>query len=118
MSTKIPVVFHKGWDYDYLFIVQELAHEFKVKFEYLGENTEKYKTFPFAIEKYVKKIDKDGNEDITTVSYKIKFIDSVRFMANSLSNIVDNLAEGTHKPKCKDCNFSWTRSCKWQFDKI
>ena len=27
------------------------------------------------------KIDKDGNESVVTLSYKIKFIDSVRFMA-------------------------------------
>ena len=25
-------------------------------------------------------------------------------MASSLSNLVDNLAEGTHKTKCKDCD--------------
>ena len=25
-------------------------------------------------------------------------------MANSLSNLVDNLAEGIHKVKCKDCD--------------
>ena len=25
-------------------------------------------------------------------------------MASSLSNLVDNLAEGIHKIKCKDCN--------------
>ena len=35
------------------------------------------------------KNDKSGNEDITAVSYKIKFIDSARFMANSLSNLVE-----------------------------
>ena len=38
-----------------------------------------------------------------TISYKIKFIDSVRFMGTSLSNLVDNLTEGIHKIKCKDC---------------
>ena len=46
------------------------------------------------IEKEIRKVDKDGNEDVTTISYKIKFIDSAGFMASSLSNLVDNLAEG------------------------
>ena len=50
------------------------------------------------------KIDKDGNESILTISYKIKFIDNARFMAISLSNLVDNLSEEIHKIKCKDCN--------------
>ena len=52
--------------------------------------------------KKVIKIDKDGNESVETISYKIKFINSVRFIATSLSNLVDNLAEGIHKIKCKD----------------
>ena len=38
------------------------------------------------------------------ISYKIKFIDSTRLMASSLSNLVDNLTEGIHKIKCKDCD--------------
>ena len=50
------------------------------------------------------KIDKDGNESVVTISYKIKFIDSARFMAISLSNLVDNLSEEIHKIKCKDYN--------------
>ena len=54
--------------------------------------------------KKVIKIDKDGNESVETISYKIKFINSVRFIATSLSNLVDNLAEGIHKIKCKDCD--------------
>ena len=41
-------------------------------------------------------------KDITkTISYELLFIDCVRFMASSLSNLVDNLAEGIHKIKCK-----------------
>ena len=36
--------------------------------------------------------------------HKKKFIDSARFMASSLSNLLDNLAERVHKTKCKDCD--------------
>ena len=61
------------------------------QFEDLEENTEKYKTFS--------KIDKDGDESVVTISYKIKFIDSARFIASSLSNLDDNLAEGINKIK-------------------
>ena len=39
------------------------------------------------------------------ISYKIKFIDSARFMASSLSNLVGNLAKVIHNIKCKDCDF-------------
>ena len=56
------------------------------------------------IEKEITKIDKDGNGSVVTKSYKIKFIDSARFMATSLSNLVDNLTEEIHKSKCKDCD--------------
>ena len=65
------------------------------------EITEKFKTFSVPIEKEVTNIDKDGNESVVIISYKMKFIESARFMANSLSNFVDNLAEGIHKIKCK-----------------
>ena len=49
-------------------------------------------------------IDKDGNESVETISYKIKIIDIARFMASSLLNLVDNLTEVSHKIKCKDCD--------------
>ena len=57
----------------------------------LGENKEKYKTFSAPIKKEITENDKDGNETIETISHKIKFIDSARFIASSLSNLVDNL---------------------------
>ena len=63
------------------------------------------KSILFPIEKEISKIDKGGNKSVVTISYKIKFIDSARFMATSLSNFVDNLTEGIHKNKCKYCNF-------------
>ena len=37
----------KGSNYDYHFIIKELAKEFEGKIECFGENTEKYKTFQF-----------------------------------------------------------------------
>ena len=33
-----------------------------------------------------------------------KIYDSTRFMATLLLNLVDNLTEGIHKIKCKDCD--------------
>ena len=74
------------------------------RFECLGKNTEKYKTFFVPIEKEITKIDRNVNESIITISYKIKFIDSARFMAASLSDLVDSLTEEIHKIKCKDCD--------------
>ena len=37
------------------------------------------------------------------IQYKLKFIDSFRFMATSLSSLVDNLSDGLHRNKSKDC---------------
>ena len=36
-----------------------------------------------------------------TISSKLQFIDSARFMESLLSNLVNNLAERIHKIKCK-----------------
>ena len=69
------------------------------------ENTEKHKTFSVPIEKEVATIDMKRHENIITISYKIKFIDSARFIPSSLSNLVNNLAKEIHKIKRKDCDF-------------
>ena len=53
------------------------------------------------MEKEVKKIRKNGEKITRTISYRLQFIDSVRFMASLLSNLVNNLAEGIQKIKCK-----------------
>ena len=89
-------MFHNGSIYDYHFIIKELVKEFEGNFECLGENTEKYITFSVPIKKKIE------NKDLE-ITYKIKFIDSYRFMASSLSKLVDNLSEGIHNNKCSDC---------------
>ena len=84
VPNEIPVVFHYGSNYDYQFIIKELANEYKGQFECLGENSERYKTFSIPIEKEVTKIDKVGNESVLTIPCKIIFIDSARFMVSLL----------------------------------
>ena len=104
IPKNIPVIFHNGSTYDYHFIIKELACEFDGNFECLGENTEKYITFSVPIKKKIE----NKNIDIT---YKIKFIDSFRFMATSLSKLVDNLTDNIHNDKCIKCksNFCFIR---------
>ena len=51
--------------------MKALANKCNQKFECLGKNTEKYKTFSIPIEKEVTKVEKDGNESIVTISYRI-----------------------------------------------
>ena len=96
IPKNIPVIFHNGSTYDYHFIIKELASEFEENFECLGENTEKYITFSVPIKKRIE----NKNMDIT---YKTKFIDSFRFMATSLSKLVDNLTDNIHNDKCNKC---------------
>ena len=106
IPKEIPVVFHNGSTHDYHFIIKELAEEFEGEFECLCENTEKCVTISVPIKKEIIKKDKYGNDKTTKMSYKIKFIDSSRFMSISLSNLVSNLSEGLHNDKytnCKSC---------------
>ena len=67
-----------------------MASEFEGSFECIGENSEIYKSFSVPIKKEVIKIDKDGKKSVETISYKIKFTDSMKFMATSLTKLVDN----------------------------
>ena len=101
VPEKIPIVFHNGSNYDYHFIIKELAKEFKTQFTCSGENTEKCITFTVPIEKEVTIIDKNGEEITKNISYILQFIDSARFMASSLSNLVNNLSKGLHRIKCE-----------------
>ena len=96
VPKELPIIFHNGSTCDYHFIIKELVKEFEGNFDCLVENTEKYITFSVRLKKKIE----NKNLEIT---YKIKFIDSFRFMSSSLSKLVDNLSEGTHNNKCSDC---------------
>ena len=94
-SKEIPVAFHNDSTYDYHFIIKELAEEFEGQFECLGENPENHITFSVQIKKEL--------DNGKTITYKIKFIDSFRFMSSSLSSLADNSSEGYHNHKCTNC---------------
>ena len=85
VPKEIPIVFHNGPTYDYHFIIKQLAKEFRGNFDCIGENTEKYITFSVPVKKEVK------NDKV--IIYKLKFIDSYRFMSASLSHHINNLFE-------------------------
>ena len=46
-----------------------------------------------SIKREIVKIDNEGNKALETISYKITFIDTLRFMTTSLSNLINNLSE-------------------------
>ena len=97
VPKEIPIVFQNGSTCDYHFIIKDLVKEFEGNFDCLGETTEKYITFSVPLKNKIE------NKNIE-ITYKIKFIDSYRFMSSSLSKLVDNLSEGIHNNKCVNCN--------------
>ena len=62
----------------------------------MEENTEKYITFSVPIKKEI--------HNGKTVTYKLKIIDSFRFMSTSLSKLVNNLSE-IYCKKCRNKNY-------------
>ena len=62
---------------------------------------EKYRKVQKKIDTKIK-IEKDGNESVVIIFYTIKFVNSARFIAASLSYFADNLTEGIYKIKCKN----------------
>ena len=76
IPKEISIVFHNGSTYDHHFVIKQLAKEFEGNFNCLGENTEKYITFSVPIKKEL--------HNDKAIIYKLKFIDSYRFMSTSL----------------------------------
>ena len=79
VQKEIPIAIHNA-TYDTQFILNQLAIEFKGELNCIGDNMEKYITFSVPIKKEC--------DNKKTITYKVKFIDSFRFMPDSLSNLV------------------------------
>ena len=94
VQKEIPIIIHNA-TYDTHFIINQLAIEFKGELNCIGDNMEKYITFSVPIKKEC-----DNNK---TITYKLKFIDSFRFMSTSLSELVDNMSGIFNSIECKSC---------------
>ena len=79
VPKDIPIIIHNA-SYDTHFIINQLAEEFKGELNCIRENMEKYVTFSVPIKKEC-----DGGKKN---AYKLRFIDSFRFMSTSLSNLL------------------------------
>ena len=82
VPKDIPIIIHNASN-DTHFIINQLVEEFKGELNCIGENMEKYITFSVPIKKECS----DGKKN----AYKLRFIDSFRFMSTSLSEFVDNV---------------------------
>ena len=69
VPKRIPIAFHNESNYNYHFIIKELAEEFKKQFTCLGENTEKYITFTVPMDKEITRINKNGEKITKSISY-------------------------------------------------
>ena len=81
-------------NYEYHFIIKELAEEIEGRFTCLRENTEKYLTFSITVEKKVTRTVKKDNK--WQKPYLTNHNLLIRFMASSSSNPINNLAEEIH----------------------
>ena len=94
VQKEIPVIIHNA-SYDTHFIINQLAIEFNAEINCIGDNMENYITFSVPIKKELN----NGK----AVTYKLKFIDSNRFMDSSLSDLVHNTSEIFKSGECKSC---------------
>ena len=104
MPNESPVVFHQRLKLWLSFYHKRVS---KVIWEVIWTSLWKYRKVQnllCSIRTKVTKIDKDGKESVVTISYKIKCVDSVRFITTSLSNLIHNLTEGIRNIQCKDCD--------------
>ena len=98
-QKEIPIIIDNA-SYDTLFMLNQLAIEFKGELNCIGDNMEKYITFSVPIKK---ECNNNNNNNNKTITYKLKFIDRFRFMSSSLSDLVDNTTGIFNSIECKSC---------------
>ena len=100
-QRSIPAILYNGSNYDFHLLIKELAKEFKSNMRCIGENTEKYISISVNFQEE-KEEEEDSFKKIKT--YRLRFIDSFRFMSSSLDSLTDNLSEINNKTcvKCKE----------------
>ena len=94
VPKDIPIIIHNT-SYDTHFIINQLAEEFKGELNCIGENMENYITFSVPIKKECG-VGK-------TITRKLRFIDSFRFMLTSLLGLVDKMSGIFNSIECKSC---------------
>ena len=82
VPNEITIIIHNA-SYDAHFIMNQLAIECKGELNCIGGNMKKCITFSVPIKKEC--------DNGKTITYKLKFIDSFRFMPTSLSELVNNI---------------------------
>ena len=110
VPKDIPIIIHNA-SYDTHFIINQLAEEFKGELNCIGENMEKYITFSVPIKKKC--------DNGKTIAFKLRFIDSFRFMLTSLSERVDNTSGNFNSIECKSCTEnSGCEECKKLIERL
>ena len=92
VQKEIPIIIHNA-SYDTHFIINQLAIEFKGELNCIADDMEKYITFSVPVKKEC-----DNNK---TITYKLKFIDSFRYIPTSLSKLVDITSGIFNSIECK-----------------
>ena len=116
------MIFYNGSNYDYHFIIKELAKEFEREFNRVGQTNTEHKIFSVSITKEVKRIGENGEETTNTISYTLPSIDCARSMASSLSNLIEykdcecchectNVKDDLILCKCLCCNRNYQKKC-------
>ena len=82
-------------------MLNQLAIEFNGELNCIGDNMEKYITFSVPIKKECN--NSNDNNNNKTITHKLKFIDSLRFMSTLLSELVDNTSGIFNSIECKSC---------------